>query len=234
MAQNYPEFRRLLKVAIGKGRKKTDFAQAADLSLSHLSRMLNAENMPRPSRSTLEKIADASEGRVNQDSLLDACGYSETEGHTTQNQAVRELDNPEAQEIIQDLKTKIRQFSGVATRYNTLEDVMETIAALCRKASFRIEIESGVQFKGRGRLNAEKVANATISWNTDEYACELGLAIFYCETTGGGVILSEVAFDLLSLIDTSHSLGTKKLLELSVLDGAVLSDYQTVFTYRKL
>ena len=235
MAKNYAEFRELLQIAIGSDRKKSDFAVAADLSTSHLSRLLNMEIIAKPAISTLEKIAGASCGRVKMDKLLAACGYSNEEGQTSSPYLVfRDVDNPEVQENIMEFKKGIAQFCGLATRYNSLEDVMETVDMLYGKAKFRFTVEEPQKFTGRGHMSAEKYANITVSWGTDEYCCDFGLVAYFCETTGGGIIFSDAAFDLMSLTDAQHPLGAQKLLDISVVENAVISDYQTVFYYKKL
>jgi hypothetical protein len=38
----------------------------------------------------------------------------------------------------------------------------------------------------------------------------------------------------MSLTDAQHPLGARKLLDISVVENAVISDYQTVFYYKKL
>ena len=41
--KNYPEFRRLLRLAIGNSISQAKFAEESGISAEHLSRMLNAE-----------------------------------------------------------------------------------------------------------------------------------------------------------------------------------------------
>ena len=235
MAQNFPEFRQLLLAAIGSDRQKKDFAEQAGLSPSHLSRLLNVEVISRPSYATLEKIADASCGRVTLQMLLSACGWSD-EGKTapeTPYLAFRDVDEPEVQKTIMEFKKGMAVFSCAATRYKSLEDVLDTAAMLFANKYLRFDIDDKGGFTGRGHYNAEAYANVTVSWATDAYSCKFGCVLYYCETRGGGVILSDTAFDLLSLIDAEHPLGMQKLKDLSVVENTVLSDYQTVFFYEK-
>ena len=68
------KFRKLLKKAIGD-RKQKEFAEIAGLSYFNLNRMLKNDSNGVPKRSSLEKIAEASEGRVTVSQLLYVCGY---------------------------------------------------------------------------------------------------------------------------------------------------------------
>lgn len=64
----------LIKKAIGKRTNKA-FAAEIDLSATHLSRILRNYFDYPPRKSTLEKIALHSEGRVSLEDLLFVCGY---------------------------------------------------------------------------------------------------------------------------------------------------------------
>lgn len=236
MTQDLQEFRELLNQAIGVDKKKGEFAIEADISASHLSRMLNAKRITPPSIPTLKKIANASCGRVTLKSLLVSCGYPETEDPKAAPpyMVFGQLEYPEIRTEIQNFKKGMAQFNGIATRYDSIEDVLETVSMLYSKKSLKYNVEPGKEYKGRGHMNAEEVANVTISWATDEYACELGMVVYFCETKRGGIVLSDSAFDLPSLVETEHPLGMKKLYELSEVEGVVLTDYQTVFDYKNL
>ena len=235
MAQNFPEFRMLLQSAIGSDRQKKDFAEQAGLSPSHLSRLLNVEIISRPSYATLEKIADASCGRVTMQMLLSACGWSD-EGKTapeTPYLAFRDIDDPDVQRTIMEFKKGMAVYGCTATRHKSLEDILDTVATLFahKKLSFVIDEKGG--FTGRGHYNAEAYANLTASWATDAYSCSFGCVLYYCETRGGGVILSDTSFDLMSLVDAEHPLGQRKLKALTNAEKQNLIDYQTVFFYEK-
>lgn len=70
-------FKSLLKTAIGS-RTNVAFAQEANISTEHLSRILNNPQKHRPTRSTLNKIAGASLGTVSLNTLEEVCGYIPT------------------------------------------------------------------------------------------------------------------------------------------------------------
>ena len=235
MGKNFTEFRDLLKAAIGSDRPNAVFAAHAGLSASHVSRLLNNDIINRPNYNTLEKIANASCGRVTLQMLLSACGWSD-EGRTapeTPYLAFRDVDDPDVQHTILEFKKGMSVFGCTATRHKSLEDILETVAALFahKKLSFVIDEKGG--FTGRGHYNAEAYANLTASWATDAYSCSFGCVLYYCETRGGGVVLSDTAFDLLTLVDAEHPLGQRKLKALEAAEKLDLVDYQTVFFYEK-
>lgn len=235
MAQNFPEFRRLLLAAIGSDRQKKDFAEQAGLSPSHLSRLLNDEVISRPSYATLEKVADASCGRVTLQMLLSACGWSD-KGKTapeTPYPAFRDIGDPDVQRTIMEFKKGMSVYGCTATRHESLEDILDTVAALFARKKLSFVIDKKGRFTGRGHYNAEEYANLTASWATDAYSCSFGCVLYYCETRGGGVILSDTSFDLISMVNTEHPLGQRKLKALTNAEKPNLIDYQTVFFYEK-
>ena len=79
MEKNYnPEvLSDLIKSAIGYRTQKW-FAKETGITPAHLNRILHGKYPYPPRKSTLKSIAAASEGRVSEQALLDACGY-ETE-----------------------------------------------------------------------------------------------------------------------------------------------------------
>ena len=232
--ENYPEFRELLNIAIGKDRQKSTFAKEADIAPAHLSRMLNLKKIPQPAVSTLEKIANASRGRVSLPRLLISCGYTENRigvhqpinnGFPTVSDAILE----EVQNIILEYKKGVQEFCRKATRYDTLDDILDTIEMLYGLAPFQYTIEKPTVFNRKGHYNAENKTNVVVSWTSDQYRCEFGFILFFCETKQGGYIFSDAAFDLQSLINNEHPTGGKKLTSLAAQENVVISDYQTVY-----
>ena len=73
MKESYKEFQNLLRAGIGS-RTQKEFAQEIGMSKEHLNRMLNSEEINRPSKATLESIA-AHMNSVTISQLLTACGY---------------------------------------------------------------------------------------------------------------------------------------------------------------
>lgn len=74
--RNYEQFRGLLRGAICD-RTQAQFAKESGISPEHLSRMLNAAKIHRPSQATLGKIAAAAKNGVTLQDLLDALDASD-------------------------------------------------------------------------------------------------------------------------------------------------------------
>lgn len=239
MIDSYPKFRELVNIAIGTVRSKGDFSKEAGLAPAQVSRFLNKPKIPRPAVTTLEKIAKASNGRVSLETLMKACNYSDEKISSLSEAAGldipvdNEMFTSDALRIVSSFKKGALEFSGSATRYNSIEDMLDTVDMLYGKANFDCKITNNRKYDGKGHKAAEETANISVSWSTDDYFCEFGFVVYYCKTVGNGVILSDVAFDLQSLYDNNHPLGVRKMSEISNLKSSVISEYQTVVFMRK-
>ena len=226
------EFSKLLELSIGKNRSQNDFAKQAGISQEHLNRMLRHPEKTKPSVATLKKIAEASNGRVDLNRLEKSCGYDPSQIIKPDDiEPVGEFYD--AKNIILEYKKGVMEFCGRATRYDNIHDILDTVEILFGRSQFRYTIENEEDFTGHGHFTAEKTANITVEFATDQYKCSFGFVMFYCETTHHGIIFSDAAFDLLTLNDFKHSLGTKKLIEISTIKDVDRSKYQTVYFIKK-
>lgn len=97
MKQEFKKFRSLLRYAIGS-ETQAKFAANAHLSPEHLNRMLNAETINRPSRSTLHKIASHAQNNVIYKMLEDALNQEdETYQAKTTDEILKDSKIKEAQ-----------------------------------------------------------------------------------------------------------------------------------------
>jgi transcriptional regulator with XRE-family HTH domain len=227
----YPEFRNLLMSAIGKDRKKQEFAFSAGLSVSHLSRLLNNDDIHRPSRSTLRKIALASNGKVDYLDLLQSCGYSADQSLNRYEPSgfCSSCDNEEAVRITQAFRNRILSkycLKNVSmVKSHSLTDLFDGILSIYRQFipyQFKLVITDCNKYYGNNHAIAEEYANIIISYESkslssegNRYKCEFGFVAYFCVTEGGCYILSDVAFDLPSLIDSNHPLGIRKSKEIA-------------------
>ena len=170
---------------------------------------------------------------------MKACDYSDekiqhcAEAARLSIPAGNELFTSDALRIVASFKKGVLEFSGNATRYNSIEDMLDTVDSLYGEANFDCKITNNRKYDGKGHKAAEETANVSVSWTTDDYFCEFGFVVYYCKTAGNGVILSDVAFDLQSLYDSNHPIGVRKMSEISNLKDPVISEYQTVIMMRK-
>ena len=219
-------FLNLLQTAIGPERTQAVFATQAKITPEHLNRMLRHPEKYKPSLTTLKRIADASEGRIEFAQLIDACDYP---SNAVQNSNSIGYQSP-AEKIIYSFKEGMLDLSGKATRHNNLDDIIWIIKSLYGiSIPLHCKVENQKDFHGNGHAGAEQTANLTITFTIDNIEYSLGFVAFYCETTQGGLIISDVAFDLLTLNEFNHRIGDEKLMEIATQPGADRSKYQTVF-----
>ena len=73
---NFPELANLIKLAVYSNSVES-FARMSGVSSAVIHRAMKQKLTSRPNAKTLCKIAEASEGRVSINQLLNACGYNE-------------------------------------------------------------------------------------------------------------------------------------------------------------
>lgn len=241
-------FRELLMLAIGE-RTQAVFAGASGLSREHVSRLLNSEEMGTPSKQTLLRIANASEGRVTYEQLEAACrekkeekkAKRKTTGDRLWDEASRYREfNQEIRDVISGFVDEIKNRAGKATRYISLEDLLNSVAKSLSLPNPEFVIQNRPVTKASEHMDAEKEAHVIARWKNDDYAMNVALELFYCETSGGGVIMSDAAFDLQTLVDCDHKMGIQALINLSEKENAdtskvpVVCSYSISEEYRKL
>lgn len=235
------QFQKLLRVAIGPVRTQTAFAQEIGMSVAQINRLLNKSDTSRPSVSTLRRIADASESRVTAEQLAQALDApAPAEEADTDRQPLDFLLTSRKQR--DDLIEGIHRFCGLATAQSSIPDVLEIVAMLYSDTDVTFEYQkknpngkysmstefSAMDIKPVGHRNAEQTANVIAKWE-DEYAeYFVAFTLFFCETTGGAVILSDVAFDLQTLMDYNHIEGLRLVMHLSEKQDINISDYNIV------
>jgi hypothetical protein len=223
-------FLSLLQTAIGPTRTQATFAEQAKITPEHLNRMLRHPEKYKPSLTTLKRIADASEGRVEFAQLIDACEYPLSAVQTSD--AIG-YQSP-AERIIYSFKEGMLDLSGKATRHQNLDDIIWIIKSLYGiDEHLQWIVEDQNDFSGNGHAGAEQTANITIKFTMDNMEYALGFVVFYCRTKRNGVIFSDVAFDLLTLNEFNHRIGGEKLMEIATQPGADRSKYHTVFVKRQ-
>ena len=240
MDLRYPEFRNFLILAIGNKRKKQEFADDAGISVSHLSRMLNNDIISRPSRSTLRKIANASEGRVSYRDLLFSCEYASVYSDPAQVSEKVIADScsySEPNNIVASFISGISFDSKAnnAVKFNSLIDILNAVRPLYGKAfpyPLKFNILDSMPYTGNHHGAAEECANIVALWECDNYKCEFGFVIYYFITQGGGYVLSDAVFDLNSLIENNHPLGVRKAKETNITDNADNLDIVLFLTHK--
>lgn len=248
MAENaeYKEFRSLLRSAIGPERSQADFAKEADLNPSTLSRMLNLPEIPRPSMTTLRKIAGHAYGGITLYELMESCGY-ETEKindaiSEDKSEILNKRTNMDANErlkaCVNDFKTGIETFTTTPYINKNLYSFIDTVDTLYGVEDVSISIEDVYsdikEFNHEKFPNAENAKLVRISYTEKDYSAEFGFILFYSETKKGMVIVFGAAFDAETILECDSSFaneifmtGTNK--ELSTIKNR---EYLSIFRWK--
>lgn len=224
----------LLKKAMGSLSQK-EFSERAGISPFNLNRMLNVgENtdvslIPVPRKSTLKKIAEASQGRVSENQLYAVCGY-ET------GKPVIESDDLLPQEynlrLMQSVKDGIGKMSHSSVRYDSLASFLDAVKSAYGVNDMYYRMVTDENFDGVGHNNAERVANCFFLWCNKGYRSIFSFSIFYCKTRRGGCIINDAVFDLGSLLELKHREANMFMFELAEQDDLNYADVPYVFTCR--
>ncbi len=240
---NIEKFRELLKKAIGD-RTQKEFAVLASLSYSNLNRMLKLDTNGVPSRTSLIKISQASQGRVTLQQLYYACGYdvknAETEladAEAVHDGAVPDKNIPEgAQKCASravELKDALLKICGYAQKYDSVSSILETALLMVGKPNVRASFYKPGEYTGTGRRGAEHYAHAKYKWYEAGFDAVLSFVVFYSVTEKGGCIFSDCAFDLSSLLELNNPDAGRYLFKISALGDVSYADYPIVCNIEK-
>ena len=210
-AENYQE---LLRRAIGH-RTQKDFAVIAGLSPFNLNRMLNDEpsSLSVPRKSTLKKIAEAAEGRVTEAQLLYACGYAMQQAPSISDDLTPQEKNLE---IASRYKSGLEKVAGSAMKYSSVNEFLDTVSLTDGIQYMHSRVAEASEFEGVGHWNAERM-----------------VTVLFCETTKQGVIISDVVFDLDSLVQWHHDKVGSFLFAMAEKGDVNYADFPMAFSCRK-
>ncbi len=231
------KFRKLLKKAIGD-RKQKEFAEIAGLSYFNLNRMLKNDSNGVPKRSSLEKIAEASEGRVTVSQLLYVCGYklndipvSSSDGEILAGDAADGETRCAA--VAGRLKNALEKLSGSAQKYGSVETLLETAAYMTGRSNIRFSLQEPKEYDGTGRRGAENYINGVYFWFTGGYDAILAFSLFFSRTEKGGYVISDCAFDLDTLLKCGNERAGRYLMMISAKGDVKYTDHPVVYHARK-
>ncbi len=248
-------FQNLVKIAMGQ-QKQNEFADKAGISKFHLNRLLNNPDQ-NPSKSTLQKIADASDGRVSFNQLYAACHDGEIPAVQAANEdyskeyhiagdelfdltSVRQSKLADATlktkislEVLNrvlTIKNAITSYCGQSYRYISLHDVFASIRTIYHLEDIHCSTY-GIDHDtiDAGHRNAEEAAHVIAQWGDENFQATFSFVLYYCKTEKGGIILSEAVFDLPSLLKVHNPVADDILFQLASTKDAVTSDYKIVY-----
>lgn len=230
---NIERYQSLLEKAMGSFSQK-EFAERAGISQFNLNRMLNIDEdadesqIPVPRKSTLRKIAEASQGRVSENQLYAACGYEIVKPVIDANLVPQEYNL----RVMASLKVGLETLSHMPRRYDSLLSFLDAVRLAHGTDHMLYRCFEQVDYTGVGHNNAERVANCHFLWRDRGYQSIFSFALFYCDTAKGGCIICDTVFDLGSLLDLNHRDAGKFMFELAEKDDLNYADVPYVFTCR--
>ncbi len=220
-------FRELLLRAIGEERTQKQFAEDTGISQVHISRMLSDDFSGTPELQTLEKIADNSEGRVSLAQLKESLGM-----HVTRKDLMESFSELPYQKraaiMCNELRSGIRQLTKDAHKFNDFDDLFDILDLLYARdaLSHKTYVSPVGKLKDHKKLNgAEKYANGYITWEDDEVSVEFGFTLTFCDTTGGGIIVNNALFDVVTLNEFGHETAKEIVEQLSSGEDGGPEDY---------
>jgi transcriptional regulator with XRE-family HTH domain len=224
---NVEAFRSLIKAAIGD-RTQSDFARDAGLTPQYLNRLLNSDDIGRPTKTTLAKLAGHSYTGIPLAKFLQACGYDDAD-----EELKKELRSMPIKDRIKSGADKflhmLNSLSANNAMYESLYAFANTVISECPDESISVSIGSPVELPKGEIPNAELASIATFSWGDDYHVSmdvtgfdvELDVLICYSETKGGSVIICDVKTDQKTLYNYDSKVVGK------LIDGNMFNDAGT-------
>lgn len=213
------ELQDLIRKAIGVNRTQSDFAREAGLTPQYLNRLLNSDDIGKPTRSTLMKLSGCS--GIPLAKFLKACGYDDAD-----EEMKKELRSIPVKDRIKTCVSSILEgFSKMSENhpvYSSLYEFIDTVFTIYEDEQLSVSIGEPIEVGKGGFGIAECVAVATISWSDDYnispkvcgFSAEMDVLICYAETLGGSVIISEVCTDQSTLYNFESEV-VRQLMEIN-------------------
>lgn len=167
--KNFKEFRSLLRKGIGT-RTQKEFANEVNMAEPTINRMLNAEEISRPRKATLEKIAPQMRG-VTLNELLTACGYEK--------ESLKDLIA-----AVEDSIKNCLELSCNIRRLQALDTLQWRVREYTKDVGARVYIEE----KPDSEVNAldagaESTIELTVSWDYEDCVCTCKTEVYYIQST---------------------------------------------------
>lgn len=195
MGYDIERFRAVLKRLIGD-EKQVSFARTHGVSPEHLSRLLRADTVSRPSKDLLKKLSGGSQLDLSE--LLEACGY--------ENDALQEslyTSEERARINAEEIRENMTAMTKYCRVYKNLAEYLNEYIMLHDKRGAAFKIGAKTEYDGEGHFDAEYVAPIAADFVWGERTCRIWAALYFSETRGGKVIVLDAAIDGASLAETS-------------------------------
>lgn len=241
---NQEKFKELLTKAIG-GNTQVDFANACGLSKFTLNRYLSQGLKVSPRAKTLVNIANASEGRVSSQELLEAAGFTDEEiaelADSDTKENVNAVNLKKYQLIAMEFHKNLNDCISKRIKGNSVEEWMDTFNMLYGDSSCTFKFGEEKEYTKNLYSGADYLMSVTVKWvdiaSNTRY--NLVFALLYCWATGNSVHPKEVvvcdsAFSLEELRNLNIDESGLTFLQAVMTDGSRISDYPVCVTAEKI
>lgn len=186
---NAPAFREFVKNRLIGGKTQIKFAEERNISPQYLSRMLRVDNPPRPSKTTLKKLAGDSETEYNK--LLDLCGYNDTASRI-----ILETKEDMIRSRVDELIAGLREMTHGVHVYENLNAFLEDYSLMFDSKNVTFKFAGSRQEYDEGdHYCAEYVLPVSALYRFGTYECRILFALFFSETKGGKTVVLDMALD---------------------------------------
>lgn len=195
-------FRDLIREAIGN-RTQSEFARDAGLTPQYLNRLLNSDDIGKPTKNTLMKLSGHSYTGIPLAKFLKVCGYEDSE-ETLKNELRSMNLKDRLNKCVNSLKAGFEKMSENRPVYDSLYEFVDMVFVIYGDESLSVKFNEHVFDVYKGEFGiAEHAVVATISWGDDYdiaprvtgFDAEMDVLICYSDTTGGSVIIGDVKTD---------------------------------------
>lgn len=171
----YEKFKELLKEGMGT-RSQKEFAKVTGIARETISRMLNKEEIPQPSKDTLARIAKNISNCTLND-LYESCGYPRVS-------LEEDVENKEG-----DLLSGIAQLCYGKQVWNSVEDFTGTINVLWLMTG-AIKVSPNEREVDEPDNPADFCRNIIYNWTFEDLSCEFIVRMYYVKSGKGNIVFT--------------------------------------------
>ena len=198
--KEYLEFKRLLIKAIGNCSQR-EFAQRCEMSFEHLNRCLKNDVISRPSKKTLMKICNASDGRVSAKELYTACGYDINDMYRELRLSRSKMTVYERMNVVSnDLVAYTKELISETRIYNNWEEFIWAFLSMYKVENLTFVGGAEAKEANIAEKKGEMYKSFTVKWSMTKddytkYNVMHEIAIFFVITSGGKILITDIAVE---------------------------------------
>ena len=217
-------FKERLRILMGS-LSATEFANKCGISRANVFRMLNDENAPQPTKTTLRKIAEATGTSI--DDLYTICGYASSPAQARQMHSFNER-------ILLNIKDMQEGFSFLtkgARLVNSISDFLEEHIMLYSHEDCKYAISGEKEYDGDLHPAAESYVNCYLVFKDREGTCYTYFVVYFAKTKGGHYVILDTAMDGASLLEAEFA--TEEQMRRMNIDPEAIRGKDSVYYYRE-